>query len=59
MADYSLICPTCDQPIRLRDSVYFWPDRQTMEHLWCRVRYVGHLSAEGEASASSVYGPLS
>jgi hypothetical protein len=45
-------CPTCDQPIRLDDSVYFWPDRQTMEHLWCHALRRGFdISAEVEASA--------
>jgi hypothetical protein len=53
-------CPTCDQPIRLRDSVYFWPDRQTMEHLWCHIRRRGlDIPIETEASADPVYGPMS
>lgn len=52
-------CPTCDQPIRLEDSVYFWPDRQTMEHLRCRaLRDLGIFAEEVEASADPAYGPM-
>jgi hypothetical protein len=53
-------CPTCDRPIRGDDSVYFWPDRQTMEPLECYVfRRRLNISAEAEASASSAYGLMS
>jgi hypothetical protein len=51
-------CPTCDRPIRLEEPVYFWPDRRTMEHLWCRVRWLD-ITAEVEASANPAYGPMS
>jgi len=54
----SPICPTCDRPIHLDESVYFWPDRQTMEHLWCHVRWLD-ISPELEASADPIYGPMS
>jgi hypothetical protein len=51
-------CPTCDQPIRVDDSVIFWPDRHTMEHVQCRYRL--DLFAEAaEASADPAYGPMS
>ena len=54
------ICPTCHQPIRLDESVYFWPDRRTMEHLRCHAlrRRLG-ISAEAQASVNPVYGPMS
>lgn len=53
-------CPTCDQPIRLDDSVYFWPDRKTMEHLRCRaLRDLEIVAEEAEASADPAYGPMS
>jgi hypothetical protein len=58
-------CPTCDQPIHVDESVYFWPERQTMEHLWCHVRWfvaepsARNISAEYEASADPAYGPMS
>ncbi len=55
----SPVCPTCDQAIRLRDPVYFWADRQTMEHLWCHVRWLDIPLVELEASADPVYGPMS
>jgi hypothetical protein len=51
-------CATCDRPIRLEESVYFWPDRRTMEHLWCHVRCLDILAAL-EASENPVYGPMS
>jgi hypothetical protein len=54
----SPICPTCDRPIRLEEPVYFWPDRRTMEHLWCHVRWLD-ITAEVEASANPAYGPMS
>jgi hypothetical protein len=55
-ADLSQLSP----PIRLDDSVYFWPDRRTMEHLRCHAfrRRLG-ISAEAQASADPVYGPMS
>jgi len=53
----SPICPTCDQPIRLDDHVYFWPDRLTMEHLSCRMLCL-NIPAEMEVSANPVYGPM-
>jgi hypothetical protein len=53
-------CPTCDEPICLDDCVYFWPDRQTMEHLRCRARRDLDLRVEElEASADPAYGPMS
>jgi hypothetical protein len=54
------ICPTCHQPIRLDDSVYVWSDRRTMEHRRCHAfrRRLG-ISAEAQASADPVYGPMS
>jgi hypothetical protein len=56
----SPICPTCDRPIHLDESVYFWPDRQMMEHLWCHVlSRRSDTSGEIEASADPVYGPMS
>jgi len=53
-------CPTCDQPIRVYDSVYFWPDRQTMEHLRCHaLGDLDILAEEVVASADPAYGPMS
>jgi hypothetical protein len=37
---------------------YFWPDRRTMEHLWCHVRG-WDTRAQVEASADPAYGPMS
>jgi hypothetical protein len=54
----SPICPTCGQPIRLDDSTYFSPDRQTVEHLSCHALR-SDIPAEVEASADPVYGPVS
>jgi hypothetical protein len=53
----SPICPTCQQPIGLRDPVYFRPDRQTMEHLRCRVPW-RDIPPELDESANPVYGPM-
>jgi len=52
-------CPTCHRPIYLNEAVYFWPDHQTMERLWCRVHWVVDVYADVEASADPAYGPLS
>jgi hypothetical protein len=52
------ICPTCNQPIRLDDSKYFSPARQTAEHLSCHALR-SDIPAEVEASADPVYGPMS
>ena len=53
-------CPSCEQSIRASDSVIFWPDRQTMEHLWCHIdRCHLDIFAEVEASADPAYGPMS
>ena len=54
---HSAICPICNQPISLSQPVYFWPDRQTMEHPWCRVRWAD-TSPELDKSANPVYGPM-
>lgn len=51
-------CAACHQPILVNDSVYFWPDRQTMEHLWCHARWV-LVAAEMDVSADPVFGPMS
>jgi hypothetical protein len=51
-------CPTCDRPIRLEESVYFWPDHRTMQHLSCHVRWL-EIATEVEASANPAYGPMS
>jgi hypothetical protein len=51
-------CAACHQPILVKDSVYFWPDRQTMEHLWCHARWV-LVAAEMDVSADPVFGPMS
>jgi len=53
----SPICPTCKQPIGLRDPVYFRPDRRTMEHLRCCVPW-RDISPELDESANPVYGPM-
>jgi hypothetical protein len=56
----SPICPTCEQPIRVDDSVIFWPDRRTMEHLWCHIRRCDlGIFTEVAASADPTYGPMS
>jgi hypothetical protein len=57
MAD-SPTCAVCEQPIRLDDPVYFWADRQSMEHLSCHARSLD-ISAGVDASADPVYGPMS
>lgn len=54
----SPVCPTCDRPIHVDEPVYLSPDRRTMEHLGCHLRWQG-LSPELEASANPVYGPMS
>jgi hypothetical protein len=54
----SPIGPTCGQPIRLDDSTYVSPDRQTVEHLSCHALR-SDIPAEVEASADPVYGPVS
>ncbi len=55
MADSST-CSVCDQPIHLDESVYFWLDRQPVEHLSCHIRCI---SAKVEAPADPAYGPMS
>jgi len=54
----SPVCPVCEQPIQLNESVYSWHDHQPMEHLACHVRWLD-ASAKAEASADPAYGPMS
>jgi len=54
----SPVCPVCEQPIHLDESVYSWLDHQPMEHLACQVRWLD-ASAKADASANPAYGPMS